>query len=629
MVSDVTAWHVLDLSFGAVENGALVAAVPLSFSPDGGCLASPWFGASGPVIAEGLHWRQQRRLLVAIMDRVRQLAAEHGARSVEFSLSPTSPRSLANRWGINPLAAFGLKDVSTQSRLIDLTLGEAALWEGLSKDSRYQVRRARAAGYTVERRPWGEMLDDYYRTHVETYQRTGASPHPKAYFDGVARLMAAQGRAELWVGLAAGKTPVAFQNIARFDGRFKYWTGCSSGEHLDSGVNYLLMWSAIASAATENGQWFEMGETFPGEVSSKNAGLTTFKSKFGGEDHRSFKGRIDFPPPAEVPTPRPDAPIYTPPQESWVMIATDFLRLGKRIVARSVGLGRALRWQRRMRRLASLLLHPFQLDGCGRPEWTSPADAEAALRRTYSAGTIYKVDDICALPIGSGISYSDRVLEAKLDAVRSSCSGDGVVVDLCCATGAHLMALSDRFRRGIGIDFSVPFIIDAERRRRQQGIQSVSFLVGSARAIPITSGSVDTVYCLSALYQIPEVEEVFVEVSRILAPGGRFVVEIGIAPSLNQMVCAAQPNLPQLHLLTLPAALAMLRRLGLSVATHRSFQLLPMWGDRPKWLKPLLSQPVVRFLMRDINGRMLEERLASLPGLKYFAFRHLIVCVKS
>jgi hypothetical protein len=84
--------------------------------------------------------------------------------------------------------------------------------------------------------------------------------------------------------------PVAFHNDARFKNAAMYHTGCSETLHLRSGINYLLFWEAICGEKVDGLLWYESGEVFPAAKLGKEKGLTDFKSKFGGELHRVFRG---------------------------------------------------------------------------------------------------------------------------------------------------------------------------------------------------------------------------------------------------------------------------------------------------------------------------------------------------
>ncbi len=295
MTAGVEEWRIADLSFGVRQGGRLVALMPLGYSPTIRRLASPYWGQSGPVFAPGLHGRHERKLIAAILDEVRRIGGEAGADHFDIMVNPMTARCIGNRWGVNPFVHFGLADVSTHSRIIDLRQGEAAIWAALSGAARNHIRGAQAAGFRVEAVDWPRMLDEYYDVHMETYTRTGVPPHPRAYFEGIANVVHPRSHALLWAGYDAAGRPVAFHNTLRFGRCYQYWTSCSRNDHVGSGVNDLLMWTAIAAAAADGGEWFEVGEIFPAGSPKKDIGLTTFKSKFGGEDHRNFRARLALP----------------------------------------------------------------------------------------------------------------------------------------------------------------------------------------------------------------------------------------------------------------------------------------------------------------------------------------------
>ncbi len=53
-------------------------------------------------------------------------------------------------------------------------------------------------------------------------------------------------------------------------------------------------WQAIVGAKEEGCLYYEVGEGFPNTSDEKLKGLTDFKSKFGGEVYRFYRGRFSF-----------------------------------------------------------------------------------------------------------------------------------------------------------------------------------------------------------------------------------------------------------------------------------------------------------------------------------------------
>lgn len=293
--------------FIARENGRNVGGFPLQLarsSREGRPCQRAYslmMGAAGPFTTRGLSSKARQRVLSELTKSAVEWARGMKVELLSCSLPPLAQSNLHNVRGVNPLVMAGWQDVSRHTRITCLSRSESELWSDLAYDARRSVKLAQAAGYTVEKADWREMLDEYYRVHVETYSRTGVPPHPRAYFEGIATQIAGRGQATLWMGRDPGGRPVAFHNCARFRDGSLYWTGCCETDHLRSGVSYLLFWRALVGAREDGCRWYEIGEAFPGVQEGKLKGLTVFKAKFGGELYRFYRGEIrlfDPPPPA-------------------------------------------------------------------------------------------------------------------------------------------------------------------------------------------------------------------------------------------------------------------------------------------------------------------------------------------
>lgn len=283
------------------EAGRIVAGMPLQVTR-GGRRPTAWprgysiyMGSGGPFTTHDLSGDRRDEALEALSQAVIDWARRARIGRLDCFLPPLALNNMNNFDGDNPLARLGWNDCSTKTMIKDLSGADGQL-ASLRPDSRRRIRRAEERGYTVAREPWPEMLDAYYETHVETYRRTGAAPHPKCYFEGIARDMAPLGGAVLWVCRTAAGEPVAFHNSARFGNGSVYWTGCSRTEHAEAGVNYLLFWHAIAGAREDGCRYYEVGEVFPDTADKKLQGLTNFKTKFGGARYPIFRGEYAFSP---------------------------------------------------------------------------------------------------------------------------------------------------------------------------------------------------------------------------------------------------------------------------------------------------------------------------------------------
>ncbi len=246
---------------------------------------------AGPFCVSGVSNKTRTRVVAELTAAAMSWAREVGLRTLSCMLPPLAMSNLQNIHGVNPLIAAGWRDASTHTLIADLSKSESDLWLDLAHDARWQVKKARSAGYVVQRAKWREMLDSYYGIHVENYERTGVPPHPKSYFEAIAQTEDKH-QSVLWVGRTASGRPVAFHNCARFRNGSVYNTGCCETEHLRSGINYLLFWNAILGAKHDRCRFYEIGEVFPDARTGKLKGLTTFKEKFGGELYRFYRGQI-------------------------------------------------------------------------------------------------------------------------------------------------------------------------------------------------------------------------------------------------------------------------------------------------------------------------------------------------
>lgn len=296
VILSVEEWQLQDHSFALAEDGQLGAVVPLQLDKRSGTLGMTGWGGCGPIVAADLEGRARDAVIGAAMTTVEGIARQTGARSLRFSIPPVIQSAIENACGVDPLALHGLQDLSGVAQVIDLSVDESVLWRGLSETARQTVRKAEKAGVTVREADWPSTVDDYYRAHAENYRRTGVEPHPKAYFAGIASEMAPGGHSVLWVARTAGGQPIAFHNDMHFGAGAWYHTGCSVAAALDNGANYLLFWRAMMGAKAAGRRWYDCGEIFPQGGSTKQDGLTLFKTRFGGQSHRFLKAGRDYTP---------------------------------------------------------------------------------------------------------------------------------------------------------------------------------------------------------------------------------------------------------------------------------------------------------------------------------------------
>jgi ubiquinone/menaquinone biosynthesis C-methylase UbiE len=252
---------------------------------------------------------------------------------------------------------------------------------------------------------------------------------------------------------------------------------------------------------------------------------------------------------------------------------------------------------------------------------------EDQYRKEFTDGNVYTTSKICRDIDRESSLWIDVLQAAKIDSVISNYRG-GTVVDLCCATGNNIFEFAPFIERGIGVDFSPRYLDVARESAWERGYNHLDFICADARALPLASGSVDLLYCLSSLYVIPGAPLAMAEIGRVLSPGGRCVLDLGLRPSLNGFCCQKLTGMVSQYLLTFNEVSHHCAANNLVVRERRCFQLLPLWTDEPRWLWPLVHPNWRRWLAHKVKEKMLDEWISSMPWLRRFAFRHLLVCQK-
>jgi ubiquinone/menaquinone biosynthesis C-methylase UbiE len=100
------------------------------------------------------------------------------------------------------------------------------------------------------------------------------------------------------------------------------------------------------------------------------------------------------------------------------------------------------------------------------------------------------------------------------------------VLDLACGTGTHTVAFAERGFTVSALDFDQRLLAAGRDLLRQQAPSAplARWACGDARSLPYGAAAFDLVFSNSLLEHVPDWRSVLAEVSRVLAPGGVFVM---------------------------------------------------------------------------------------------------------
>ena len=185
------------------------------------------------------------------------------------------------------LANLGLKKspmhlAAEHTVIIDLGKSEDELLADMRRQTRYEVRRAAKQGITVEKSQSEEIFKEFRKVQAETAKRQGFVPpnlktlmaEREAFGDNVA----------IYLAKTDDGKPIAYGMIIKDGKEGDYYEAASTDLHRKMPGAYALLWQAMKDLKAEGYERFNLwGIAPPGQPNHRYAGVTTFKTGFGGE----------------------------------------------------------------------------------------------------------------------------------------------------------------------------------------------------------------------------------------------------------------------------------------------------------------------------------------------------------
>jgi len=158
------------------------------------------------------------------------------------------------------------------------------------------------------------------------------------------------------------------------------------------------------------------------------------------------------------------------------------------------------------------------------------------------------------------------------------------VLDVATGTGFTALALAPRCREVVGVDLTPGMVSEAHALREARGVTNLRFCLGDAEALPFRDGSFDIVTCRHASHHFPYLPLALAEMTRVVRPGGRVLLDDtcapedpGLAALMNEWERRRDPS----HVADHPPSLLihMLERAGLRVADTALTSVPLEFGD--------------------------------------------------
>ncbi|MBQ3436585.1 peptidoglycan bridge formation glycyltransferase FemA/FemB family protein [Candidatus Saccharibacteria bacterium] len=166
--------------------------------------------------------------------------------------------------------------------MINLAPSEEELLTNMRRQTRYEVRRAEKMGIKVTCDNSEELFKEFHQMQAETAKRQGFVPPSLKVL--LAEREAFGENAKIYVAETAEGERIAYGLIIKDGREGDYYEAASTLLNRKLPGAYALLWQAMKDLKAEGYERFNLwGIAPPGQPNHRYAGVTTFKTGFGGE----------------------------------------------------------------------------------------------------------------------------------------------------------------------------------------------------------------------------------------------------------------------------------------------------------------------------------------------------------
>lgn len=197
------------------------------------------------------------------------------------------PQLLASNENLKILTDLGLKKspmhlAAEHTVLIDLKKTEEELLSAMRRQTRYEVRRADKLGIKVDKSRDEKIFKEFHAVQAETAKRQGFIPPDLKTL--LAEKEAFGENIDIYTAKTAEGEAIAYGMIIYDKHEGDYYEAASTLLNRKLPGAYALLWQAMRDLKAEGCERFNLwGIAPPGQPQHRYAGVTTFKTGFGGE----------------------------------------------------------------------------------------------------------------------------------------------------------------------------------------------------------------------------------------------------------------------------------------------------------------------------------------------------------
>lgn len=232
--------------------------------------------ACGPLI----DWHNTN-LLYEVFAEIRKTAKENKCAFVRIRPQlRRTPENLMLLKGLN-LKPSPMHLAAEHTVILDLTKSEEELLADMRRQTRYEVRRADKLGIKVEVSNTEEIFREFHKVQTETAKRQHFFPPSLELL--LAEHEAFEDKAVIYVAKYENQ-PVAYGLIIANGSEAEYYEAASTELNRKLPGAYALIWQAMKDLRFKGIKRFNLwGIAPPNQPHHRYAGVTTFKTGFGGE----------------------------------------------------------------------------------------------------------------------------------------------------------------------------------------------------------------------------------------------------------------------------------------------------------------------------------------------------------